>query len=162
VSLVEEARRLQRGDHARGIDPAFDEVWVVFDWDGRTEKVCQALQTAERYQKIHIALSNPSFELWLLWHFADFMNPGCDQKSVEEALSKVWLLYRKDGVAFGVLAGHMADAMRRAESARGAHRRADRSFPDNRPSSEVDNLIDRITSAWRASQGQSYSNQWPY
>jgi hypothetical protein len=51
-------------------DPDIKEIWALFDHDGRTN-IDQVCAQAAR-QKIHVALSHPSFELWLLLHFQDF------------------------------------------------------------------------------------------
>ena len=47
-----------------------DQVWGLFDHDGRDDidRVCQR----EQPDRVNVALSHPSFELWLLLHFQDF------------------------------------------------------------------------------------------
>lgn len=51
-------------------DPDIKEIWALFDHDGRTN-IDQVWAQAAR-QNIRVALSHPSFELWLLLHFQDF------------------------------------------------------------------------------------------
>jgi RloB-like protein len=46
------------------------EAWALFDHDGRPN-IDQVCARASR-QRIKVALSHPSFELWLLLHFQDF------------------------------------------------------------------------------------------
>lgn len=46
------------------------EVWGLFDHDGRPD-IDQVCARALR-QRVRVALSHPSFELWLLLHFQDF------------------------------------------------------------------------------------------
>lgn len=47
----------------------FDEVWVVVDVDDHTTlEEAIHLGTAE---KIPVVVSNPCFEIWLLWHYGD-------------------------------------------------------------------------------------------
>ena len=72
-ALVEEAIELRtKADRAarrtRDMNAAYDEVWCVIDVDEH-ERLPEAQQLAARNQ-IRLAISNPSFELWLLLHFA--------------------------------------------------------------------------------------------
>ncbi|NBW08193.1 MAG: RloB domain-containing protein [Caulobacteraceae bacterium] len=63
---IEEKRRAQR----RGEFKPIDQVWAVFD---RDEHVCipEAYELA-RTHGIHVAFSNPCFELWALLHFDNY------------------------------------------------------------------------------------------
>jgi RloB-like protein len=58
-------------DHAAPVagDPDIDEVWGLFDHDGRKD-IDQVCARARR-EGIQAALSHPAFELWLLLHFQD-------------------------------------------------------------------------------------------
>jgi hypothetical protein len=47
----------------------YDEVWCVFDVD--THPNLSAAQQQASANGIHVALSNPCFELWILLHFED-------------------------------------------------------------------------------------------
>ena len=69
-NAVEDARR-SGDDNLR-----FDEVWCVFDRDDfeRFDAACQMA----RDNLFKLAVSNPSFELWLLLHFQD--NPGSQHR----------------------------------------------------------------------------------
>lgn len=58
-----EARR------TRDLNAAYDEVWCVLDVDEH-ERLPEAREIAAR-NRIRLAISNPSFELWLLLHFAN-------------------------------------------------------------------------------------------
>ncbi len=63
----------------------FDEVWCVFDRDDH-ERFDAACQMA-RDNLFSLAVSNPSFELWLLLHFQD--NPGAQHRDrIKERLTK--------------------------------------------------------------------------
>ena len=60
---------VQARDHQRRERDAFDQIWCVFDRDVvPVERFSRALQEAEE-SAIHIAYSNPAFELWFLLHF---------------------------------------------------------------------------------------------
>jgi hypothetical protein len=63
VSVVSAARtRQQRGE-------SYDQTWCVFDVD-RHSNLDEALRLAASYG-YKCAVSNPCFEIWLLWHFED-------------------------------------------------------------------------------------------
>jgi hypothetical protein len=64
---AEDRARAERDDNLR-----YEEVWCVFDIDQHLN-VPNAKEMA-RDNDIHLAVSNPCFELWLLLHFAD--QPG--------------------------------------------------------------------------------------
>jgi hypothetical protein len=67
---VEKQRASDREATRRGNDNLrYDQVWCVFDIDEHPF-VPEARQTA-RDNAIHVAVSNPCFELWLLLHFQD-------------------------------------------------------------------------------------------
>lgn len=63
----------------------FDEVWCVFDRDDH-ERFGAACQMA-RDNLFNLAVSNPSFELWLLLHFQ--CNPGAQHRdTIREMLAR--------------------------------------------------------------------------
>ena len=52
-----------------------DQAWIVIDRDQHDQKALRDLITWEREdEKNHLAMSNPRFELWLLWHFEESLN----------------------------------------------------------------------------------------
>ncbi|HKI38707.1 MAG TPA: RloB family protein [Gemmataceae bacterium] len=69
----------------------FDEVWCVFDVEqaGQKDQVIQARTLAGQYG-IQLALSNPSFEVWLLAHFVRTKKPFADAAAVSKVLNKHW------------------------------------------------------------------------
>ncbi|MCX8648656.1 RloB domain-containing protein [Bifidobacterium sp. B4001] len=155
--VVEEAIKANRGDLHKGVDEGYyDEVWAVFDWDGRTEQVRKAKHLAKK-NRVHVALSNPAFELWLVWHFLDYMNPSCDQKETLKELQKVWPNYKKGmDIDFTTLPPHSCnDARSRSQNARKAHKQHRCYFPNNRPSTDIDLLIEYLISAWKDWHGNS-------
>lgn len=64
---ADEAAKREKDDNLQ-----YEKVWAVFDVDEHP-KISDAIQMA-RDNDIELAISNPSFELWLLLHFAD--SPG--------------------------------------------------------------------------------------
>lgn len=70
-----------------GVDLKYDSVWFVCDVDRKNNSHLDELLSLARNKGINIAISNPSFELWLLLHFEDVTS--CNgQKWLEERLSK--------------------------------------------------------------------------
>ena len=65
----------------------FDSVWAVFDVDDHPH-IPDAIQMA-RDNKIELAISNPSFELWLLLHFRE--SPGMKNRKSVNRLLKTYL-----------------------------------------------------------------------
>jgi hypothetical protein len=78
-AAIQDARR-SGDDNVR-----FDEVWCVFDRDDH-ERFDAACQMAKD-NLFRLAVSNPSFELWLLLHFQD--NPGQQHRDrIKEMIAK--------------------------------------------------------------------------
>lgn len=67
---VDHQRRAPRSE-ADGFEP-YDQVWCVFDVEAPRPhaRLAAALALARR-NRVHCAISNPCFELWLLLHFQD-------------------------------------------------------------------------------------------
>lgn len=63
--------------------PEIDQVWGLFDHDGRkdVDQVCLRAKP----ERVHVALSHPSFELWLLLHLREF-TPGDRQHGKSELI----------------------------------------------------------------------------
>jgi hypothetical protein len=67
-SVVQRAIVKRDRDQGRNGDP-YNEVWCVVDVDDHNN-LPEALDLAVR-NEIKVAVSNPCFELWLYWHYAD-------------------------------------------------------------------------------------------
>lgn len=67
-----------------------DELWCVFDRDDNTNDMLNRAKSLADKAGYKIAYSNPSFELWFLWHFVN-------QKSVVEDSQGVIRLLKKKG-----------------------------------------------------------------
>jgi hypothetical protein len=74
---AEEAAKREEDDNLR-----YEKVWAVFDVDDHPN-MPDAVQMA-RDNEIELAISNPSFELWLFLHFAD--SPGMKSRQSVRAL----------------------------------------------------------------------------
>ncbi|MBN2023009.1 MAG: RloB domain-containing protein [Pirellulales bacterium] len=87
--VVAEAVRLR---HAMGDwDASRDEAWCVLDVEGaqNRDRLLQAV-TLARQKDIHICLSNPCFEVWLLAHFVQTAQHFLHANAVIRELNKYW------------------------------------------------------------------------
>lgn len=117
---------------------AYDEVWCVFDRD-QHERFDEAIETAKR-SSLHLAVSNPCFELWLVLHHRE--QPGAKQRwELAGLLGKHWPGYEKAVPEFSL--EQVDQAEQRAQ--RLARDTADRGDPPyGNPSTEVHLLVQRI------------------
>lgn len=115
---------------------------VVFDWDGRTSEVMAAMKLA-RKRGIRCYQSNPAFEIWPIWHFENYMKVGADQTDTERRLIQLWPEFAKGNgkTPWNVLHPRFSSAAKRAKCARNEHAQAGRSFPEDRPSSDLDQFF---------------------
>jgi hypothetical protein len=124
----------------------YDQVWVIFDTDvaARQGQLGPALDLA-RKEHIHIGLSTPSVEVWLLLHFRDRPGQFLDSTEVEHALGKAWgQHYDKREETFPklwqALKPNIPAAVSRAFQVREYHRKAATPPPPN-PSTDLDLLV---------------------
>lgn len=124
-----------------------DEIWCVVDDDEREVEISECRRAIGRLRerrgspKIHLVLSTPCFEYWLLLHFTDTTRayrgfPGrsaCAQ--VIEELKRHLPDYRKnDPRLFEKTRDRMPDAIERAKRPR----------PEGASSTEVGRLVERL------------------
>lgn len=135
LQLVEEAKALAMGS---GMDET-DQVWCVFDveYPIRHGRLMEAVELA-RKAGINTAVSNPAFEVWLLFHTQKVTkhmsseaakkmqrgNPPSSQRDFYSPLLEVAVSNAREMEKL-----HMQNAKR---------------FPDNNPSSSVFKLIEAV------------------
>jgi hypothetical protein len=89
LAVVE--RALQEMNKATSRGEAYDDVWCVFDAEHASQKEqvieAQSLATANG---MRLAISNPSFEVWLLAHFLRTKRSFADCDRVIQELNKYW------------------------------------------------------------------------
>jgi len=169
VAVAKEAIKRGMPDTSTGVS-GYDEVWAVFDWDEKTDRVEQAkkmLRDAKKTARskncktqFHVALSNPLFEVWYLWHLTDYGVTGCSKNDVLTALKKQCPRYEKGKIPPGV-EGHYIDASRRARKAVESHKREGRVFPEDRPRSDIAALMGSIVASWCKFRGLSQKDTLP-
>jgi hypothetical protein len=108
VSMRSTAQR--EAKRQRDANLAYDEVWCVFDVDEHPH-LPEALDRAQA-NAIHVALSNPCFELWLLLHFED-QRAYIDRHKLQSACRQHMPGYSKVA-AYVKLKPRYGEAVRRA------------------------------------------------
>lgn len=120
-----------------------DQVWIVFDIDEHP-KLKQAKQRAEE-KGLHLAISNPSVEIWFLLHFQD-----CTAHiHRDEALKAVEFHipgYDKKFSDLGPLSGRQSLAVERAARLAAKHAGDGTAFPHDNPSTGMAELIKALGS----------------
>ncbi len=105
-----------------------NELWMVIDRDKQNVSKEQLEEIIEKCDKegYNLALSNPSFELWLLMHIVDLEkyskedlleNKKVNKKRrfIEKELSNILTGYNKSNFKFDKFKGGIIDAIQRAE-----------------------------------------------
>jgi hypothetical protein len=130
---------------------AFDEVWCVFDAElaDQREQVIAAQTLADRHA-LQLAVSNPSFEVWLLAHFVRTKKSfaGCDR--VIEELNKHWRgefkqdYQKNDEQLYPRLAGRTRTAIDNARTVRERDWASSPDIVDCNSATEVYLLVERL------------------
>ena len=137
--VVEKAVKL-KSRYGRGARP---DVWAVFDRDEHS-RFKQALQLAQQHG-IRVAVSNPCFELWAVFHYQDHAAP-IDAHACQRLLARLCEGYRTDrGKLFvdrdAIRANHAAAVQRGKRSLRDREVEGD---PQGNPSTSMHLLMERI------------------
>lgn len=153
MGIVRRAHEYIVGNPKRGIEGGqFDQVWAVFDWDEHTDEVSRACKQADEWG-IQVALSNPCFDVWLIWHLEDYRRIGCLSKQTDAELQRIWRPYKKgaDNPWLELWSG-LHDASRRAREAEAMMIADGLAYPENRPTSDAHVLMEAIAGGWAVSR----------
>lgn len=115
----------------------FDERWCVVDTD---DFQLRHAAHAAAEEDVHLAVSNPCFEVWLLLRHCDWRKALVDAQAAQRELRRHVPAYRKDKLRFEDFASGVADAVTRA-------RQLDPTGCDHicNPSSGVWQLVQRMS-----------------
>lgn len=140
VQVAKERKRASQEKAAREGDEnlAYDAVWCVFDIDDH-QKLPHAVQMA-RDNGIDLAVSNPSFELWLLLHF--HKSPGMQHRDRIAEMLRVHLPRYDKHVNYRDFAAGYSDAVNRARQLDALARQVDE--PGRNPTTGVYRLTESI------------------
>jgi hypothetical protein len=142
-TLVERAIELKRdaekvAKRERDSNLCYDEVWCVFDVDTHPNLTAALQQAAAN--SIHVALSNPCFELWILLHFAN-QTAAIDSRAAGSACRKHLPRYQKH-ITYAELKDRYSTAVDRARALEAWQNSRDNS--GGNPSTNVHTLTDRL------------------
>jgi hypothetical protein len=143
-ALTEAEKAMARGEE-------FDEVWCVFDVEraGQREQVIEA-QTLARQCGICLAISNPSFEVWLLASFVRTRRSFADANEVIKELNKHWRRQwdqdyaKNDEQVYERLADRIRTAIANARTVREQDWAASAEIVDCNSATDVYRLVERL------------------
>lgn len=130
ISMVDHAIELKKHEK----EMPYDHVWCVSDRD-RHATLEKAVDKAARHQ-VHLALSIPCFEIWILLHFRSGGKPYEGADALIRDLRKCLPGYTKGKVPFDILWERRSIALQHAE-----HLAASRDQPRQNPSTNVHKLV---------------------
>lgn len=112
-------KRLQQEISKRASWTRRDQAWLVVDTDQWTAAERQEIESAiAEDSRLHLASSNPCFELWLLLHFRDAWAAVTQDDLVRLLKSSACFgSYEKDNYDTSKVMGRIEDAIRRAKAA---------------------------------------------
>lgn len=136
---VEEKKRAARTPFGK-----YDELWCVFDFDEHPF-IPEAKQKAAA-NGIRIAMSNPSFELWLMLHFGYHSAP-ISRQDARRACERAIAGYEKH-IPGDVIYPRLDTAIANAKQL--THWQETRDASGSNPSTDVYQLIERLRAAGKA------------
>jgi hypothetical protein len=157
IGIVKRAKEL-RSKAAKG--DRYDEVWCVFDVEAKRDQRSRfglndalgIVRANTKLQKICCAISNPCFEIWLLWHRQD-QTAFIDSATAQRRCKETGITKGADGkhiVDAGALVKYdYKNAKSRAVAMEKTHTDNGAKTPeDKNPSSGVFELVDAIYAAF--------------
>jgi hypothetical protein len=147
VELASESKREARRRSRKTGDPneSYDEVWCIFDVDTH-ENLREACDQAKG-NDVHLAISNPCFELWLLLHFQS-QTRNLDSRAALQELRHHLTNYDKTIDSLSELSGKFETAKSRAIALERKHELDETPFPSDNPSSKVWMFVDAVGSEY--------------
>lgn len=138
--------------YAEKFKDEYDEVWVVFDQDGRPQ-FDEAIALAKK-EGINVAYSNECFELWFILH-KEYYTAGNGRDNYFEKMSKILgKSYEKaqDGM-YDLFKDDTATAISNAKKLLAEHAKANITTPSKmKPSTTVHLLVERLQEVGRENQ----------
>ena len=144
-----ELRDARKRSAKKGLEVAYDEVWVVFDLErthDERRKLAKRATTIKEAVGIQFAVSDPCFEFWLLLHEESTTSPFADCQQVILRLAKHWPTYAKGTLPPAAFLEKLPVALTNAERCRKHH---EDSGGDGNPSTQVDLLVRSLNAAAR-------------
>lgn len=128
-----------------------DTVWAVFDRDAHP-RFAEAVDMAKA-NDIRLAISNPCFEIWGVFHYRDF-DAHVHRHDCQRVLTSLCPSYSNSGSKvfddFAAIENSYRDAVTRAKNSR--KRRREERRPDGNPSTRVYLLTEHILELYASSR----------
>lgn len=119
ADVLKRIKEVIENGRARGDLRDDDQFWMVIDTDhyahGPHARAFSTALKEAREAKIHAAVSNPCFELWLLLHVAEVTTQLADADAVADELRRVLGSYDKTAIPTEALLPHVQQAIARAQ-----------------------------------------------
>jgi hypothetical protein len=154
IGIVNRAKKLMK---ATCEADQYDEVWCVFDVEAKRDQIarfglqeaCDATYRTREKRKIRLAMSNPCFEVWLLWHETE-QTSSIDADTVQSHCRSLGITNGKHILdASALIERGFLKAKSRADKMGQIHDRNGATKPEDRnPSSGMYALIDAICAAF--------------
>jgi len=140
------------------ITPRYSEVWCVFDKDRNSDDVYnQLIAKKAKEENIHIAYSNPNFELWFLLHF-DYCDSRLSGKDCEKKICNRMQGYSKtDTELFDKVENKQTVATKNAETLMKMWE-GKTDFAKHNPSTTVHELVTRLNDYLKQVEGMVSNN----
>ena len=153
-SVVEKAIDFKEDADADRRDTSQTQVWAVFDKDEHDR-----FEEARRLAKdkgIHVAISNPCFELWAIYHYQDHPGQHIERDECQKMLEGLCAGYRaRRGKLFNdieVIRDNHDAAVERAK--RSLRAREEEGDPHGNPSTSMHVLMESIRPQAKADDGE--------
>lgn len=138
-------RATQELENLQGPLSKKDSVWVMFDRDEHPK--FEEAKNKARSKGIHLAVSNPCFEVWGIYHYRDWQS-FIERDQCQKELGKLCPNYNQgSGKTFAdqdVIEDKCYDAIKRAEKSLDSRKREGN--PEGNPSTSIHCLIKKILS----------------
>ena len=144
-----ELRDARKRSAKKGLEVAYDEVWVVFDLEqthSERRKLAKQAMAMKEAAGVQFAVSDPCFEFWLLLHEEPTHSPFADCQPVIVRLARHWPAYAKGTLPPLTFLEKLPVALTNAERCRKHH---EDSGGDGNPSTRVDLLVRCLNAAAR-------------
>jgi hypothetical protein len=119
IDSAVESKACRDKEAAEGLEDPYEEVWVVFDTEGpqNAPRMLQARTAIDRALQLEFktAVSNPSFEYWLLLHYVYCKDTFANGKAVVHELKKHYPNYRKAKDPYDEIKGMLPQAIENAK-----------------------------------------------
>ena len=146
--VVERAIALKRGANANRRDTSRTRVWAVFDRDDHDQKRFKEARWLAKKSGIGVAISNPCFELWAIYHYRDHAGRHIERDKCQRTLEGLCAGYSaRRGKLFNdievIRDNHDAAVQRAIRSLRDREAEGD---PHGNPSTSMHLLMENIRS----------------